>query len=79
MCELIKRKYACGCEKPIFRNTICRHDSSVDARLCKPMTIETKVYDEKCMMCKLKDSFRRFASLKRKSKEAEKGEEAKET
>jgi hypothetical protein len=43
------------------------------------MTIETKVYDEKCMMCKLKDSFRRFASLKRKSKEAEKGEEAKET
>jgi hypothetical protein len=79
MCELIKRKYACGCEKPIFRNTICRHNSSVDARLCKLMTIETKVYDEKCMVCKLKDSLRRFASFKKKSKEAEKGDEVKGT
>ena len=79
MCELIKRKYACGCEKPIFRNTICRHNSSVDARLCKLMTIETKVYNEKCMVCRLKDSLRRFASLKKKSKEAENGDEVKGT
>jgi hypothetical protein len=42
------------------------------------MRIETKVYDEKCMVCKLKDSLRRFASFK-KSKEAEKGDEVKET
>jgi hypothetical protein len=69
MCKLIKRKYACGCEKPIFRNTICRHGSSVDARLCKLMTIEDKLFDEKCMSCKVKDTVKGFMGVKNSSQE----------
>ncbi len=69
MCKHIKRKYACGCEKPIFQNTICRHDSSVDARLCKLMTIEDKLYDEKCTSCKVKDTGKRFVGIKNSSQE----------
>jgi hypothetical protein len=76
MCKLIKRKYACGCEKPIFQNTICRHSSSVDARLCKLMTIEEKVYDEKCMSCKVKDTVKRFVGIKNSLQEGEVEREA---
>jgi hypothetical protein len=43
------------------------------------MTIETKVHNEKCMVCRLRDSLRRLVSLKKKSKEAENGDEVKGT
>jgi hypothetical protein len=72
MCQLIKQKWACGCEKPIFRNTICRHSSSVDARLCKVMKIENKEYSEKCRTCRLMDALRRFMGLRQRSEGAEK-------
>jgi len=73
MCELIKQKWACGCEKPIFRNTICRHDSTVDARLCKLMKIESKEYNERCRTCKFKDTLRSWVGMKKRLRGA--GEE----